>query len=315
MGSPIPSGLAFSMLTPLHLRAFNPSPETGTLFGPHSLADTSDPASASRLITDGPAAEDLELFSLLMGTEAEQLVHASQKRSARPPYRIPSGAQTPTKKETPWFIEAENRGARRGEVRQLAFSSPWPRRLVFMDFASPGLSLYGFRIESEEADLSQTISIRSTGYAVATEQFTFRVRAKTFSNAVQLALMLSAKIYLCGQYDAPTELGEFGFRLMAEKAWGFVNRERDRFRLPSPLPIEGTPVTFASERMLDPDAAGHRQPVLTVDLLPADTERWNVGAVLRRPSNRSESLMPLHPKLIKTLWNPSFSRIFSNRTG
>jgi hypothetical protein len=306
---------SFSFLDPVTLRAFSPCPETGTIFGPQTVTDSSNPADVSRLITAGEPAEDLELFSLLLGTEAEQLARTGRQRGMRPPYPIPAqkGA-TSHENETPWFLEAEHVDARQGGLKQLVFSSLAPRRSVFMDFTDPSHSCYGFRLASEEADVSQTIAVDTRNYRVATEQFVFRIRAENFSNAVQMALAISSAVYFCGQYKV-TELGGFGFRLMSESVSKPLTLERGKFCLPHPLPSEGVRVSFLSQFSLPEDAAGRQQPVANIDLHPADRKYWNVAFVLRRPAARGFALMSLHKKLMRTLWNPSFARIFSNRTG
>lgn len=308
------SGLSYSLLTPLSLRAFNPCPETGTLFGPLTAADPAHPERVSRLISDRDTAEDLELCSLLMGTEASDLASVCRRRGQRAPYLIPAEAGKPASgpasgKETRWFLNEEDIGPAAGQVRKLCFSSESPSRRVFMDFSDAARSLYEFRMESQPADLSQSIAVGTKDYDVSTDRFTFRIQAKNFRNAAALAWQLSTIVYTCGQYNTE-ELGDLLFRRLEDAAWTRVTaKDGKRFTPPRLFPEGGVPFSLVSRATVAGTGAEKPRPVFNIDILPAEDSLWNVGVIFRRPSMRDRKLMPLHPKLIRGLWEPSFQKI------
>lgn len=302
MSSFISSGAAYSLLTPLTLSAFSPSPENGSIFAPLTAADPSDPGNASQLICNTETAQDLELCTLLMSTEAADLAKAGRAGGQKPPFSIPDA------NGSSWYLQSETLSPGGSRINQLSFARKKPNCSVFMDFSQTERSLYGIRFEGEEAALSQTISIDSRHSTVATEQFTIRIVARTFQNASVLAWRLSALVYSCGQYDS-SELGDLLFRRLKDPGWTRAIRRGKKFASPHLLPAVGTPFSIASRHTIFDRALHKDRPIFNIDLIPADEMRWNVGIVLRRPTGRKQQLMPLHTSLLCKLWTPAFQRI------
>ncbi|HSA58615.1 MAG TPA: hypothetical protein VLJ37_02910 [bacterium] len=289
-------------LNPLALRAFHPDPGSGTLYGP-TMDITQGDAQATRLITDGAAAADVELCTALAIEEAHALAAIYQGRGVKPPWPIPAK----NLEGTPWFMDSCAQGSSWGAAH---FFSPEPHRALEIDLRSPGLSIYTYKILCEAGEATQSIIV-SASESVETNYYAFRIHAQNDANALELALGLASAVYRSRQYDMAKELGPLRYRQGDEESWRLVPRTRGGFLPPKLGPEASGGLMLASARSVF-ETEGFAQPVAAIEIRPSkegDGTR-QVDLCLHRPPERSRRLMPLAPKLQKVLWTPIFQSIF-----
>jgi hypothetical protein len=296
-----------NVLNVFALRAFHPSLETGTLFGP-SLERPADPDLPSgRLITDGKAAADLKLFSVLALVEAGEYARLCSRQGVEGPLRIPS----PDQKGTPWFLEDYGRGDDPGSHGRTVFRTTGPTRLVEADLRTRLFYLYSFTIESPAARFTQSIRVNDDDDSVETDHFSAEVRGVKFENGLKMALGLSTAIYRSRQYDARNELGPLRFRQGEFGDWIEVSSKKRCFVTPVFDPESHAEIFLASSLSVFEDpSAPSRRPVVSLRLKPASLSTWDLEISLHRSPKSARRLMPLAEKLQKVLWNPIFYRIF-----
>jgi hypothetical protein len=289
-------------LNHLALRAFHPNPESGTLFGPTMDVTQGDPH-ATRLITDGAAAADLELCTALAIEEAQGLAAIYQGQGVKPPWPIPP--QEP--KGTPWFLDGCAQGSAWGAAH---FFSPDPYRGVEIDRRTEGLSIYTYKILCEAGEAAQSIVVSGSA-TVETNYYAFRVRAQNARNALKLALGLAGEVYSSGQYGQADELGPLRYRQRDEEDWREVPQTKRGFRMPRLDPAARAGLMFASARAVF-EAEGFSQPVAGVEIRPTGDKKgpFQVEVCLHRLPGSPGALMPLVPRLRHVLWTPIFQSIF-----
>ncbi len=299
---------ALKVLNVFALRAFHPSPETGTLFGP-TLEGTADPDLPSgRLITDGEAAADLKLFSVLALVEAGEFARLCSRQGVEGPLRIPTSDQ----KGTPWFLEDYGSGDDPGSHGRTVFGTTGPVRRVEADLRTRPFYLYSFTIESPAARFTQSIRVNDEDDSVETDHFSAEVRGVQFENGLKMALGLSTAIYRSRQYDARNQLGPLQFRQGEFGTWLEVAAKKRAFVTPVFDPESHAEISLASSLSVFEDpSAPSRQPVVSLRLKPASLSTWDLEISLHRSPKSPRRLMPLAEKLQKALWNPIFDRIFS----
>lgn len=289
-------------LNPLALRAFHPDPGSGTLYGPTMDVTQGDPH-ATRPITDGAPAAEVELCSALVLEEAQRLASHCQDRGFTPPWPVPAQDL----QGTPWFLESCARGAPWGAAQ---FFSPAPHRALAIDRRTEGMSIYTYKIHCEAGEAAQSIVV-SASQAVETNYYAFRVHAQNAGNALELALGLATAVYRSRQYEAARELGPLRYRQSYEEDWRPVPRSRGAFRPPLLAPEESGALMLASACSVF-EAEGFAQPMAAFEIRPsrAGDGTCQVDVCLHRPPSRSRRLMPLAPRLQEVLWTPIFRSIF-----
>jgi len=288
------------MLTAAYLNAFQPAPVTGTLFGPSVAAEDI----SSVLITDGHTVEDLQMTSIAALEEAQAIRSQVMKRGGQLPLKLPP---TQSRGHDGWFLESLIRGD--GPVQaKVRFTCP-PAREVVWDLRHATRSSYTVGFGSKAGDISQTIQIDARYDTVVTDHYFFQIRSLPFSRAVELALAISATIYTSGQYNSPNDLGGLKRHRGNPASWIDVPFAQDRFRLDPSLKDDGRDQSFVSERSLFHSTDFH-EPVFEAYISDRDTSGMrDLSITMYRPPDRLQPLMPLSPKLVRSVWAPIYQRI------
>ncbi len=289
------------------LRAFNPNPESGTLYAPTMKVDPEMDLAPSKLVTDGVAAGDVDLLALLMLGEVSEVAIHLRKQQQSFPYPVPPVSA----KGTPWFIDSYRPGSR-GASGAASFSTQTPVRRVEMNQQNAHRTYLSYSIESAEGGFVQSIYIDCSSHVVSTDHYLVRIQAQNFSNALRLALLLSQEIYASGQYDTDNELGTLQYRVNHQGDWFDLFYNQGRFLPPDLPPDFHGELSFASAATVFADAhRDFRQAVVALDLMPLEPPRWQLEIALYRPLGRTLGLMPLIHCLRRLLWMPIFERIFA----
>ncbi len=303
------SGLTFSALTPVALRAFHPCPESGTLYGPCGFSDE------SLLINSQEHALAINTFTALAMSEVGELHALQEGADIQLPFNIDT---TSSDRGTPWELTSLKAKHTAGIVTHAMFRSIDPQRTLAIETPNLELTRYTYTLGTSSVAISQSILLGLDHLPVCTDGYTIKGRTTSFERAVETALAMATLVYRSTQF-APHELGSFQYRTSSNASYYPIKQHRGRFLSPVGMNNQMDEILLRSELRRHDKSPARAALSIRLHKINDDHEanaspHWDAAIQLRRPLSRVSPFMPLVHRLRERFYKPMLDEIFKRRS-